>query len=130
MPTIEFTANFASQTHAPKSRVDGQTVRECLRRVFEQHPKLRGYVLDDQNEPAPNFRVPFSRSSVPAPNFRLLFSSCLRIFGLGFFSPLVSFSAAFQFRDCGSGRLEGRRLLPCLFSAIIIGFRRSGRAGA
>ncbi len=48
MPTVEFTANLASQTHAPKSRVDGQTVRECLHRVFEQHPTLRGYVLDDQ----------------------------------------------------------------------------------
>lgn len=49
MPTIEFTANLAHQTHAPKCRVDGQTVRECLHGVFELHPKLRGYVLDDQN---------------------------------------------------------------------------------
>ena len=48
MPTVEFTANLAHQTQAPKSRVDGQTVRECLHGVFELHPKLRGYVLDDQ----------------------------------------------------------------------------------
>lgn len=49
MPSVEFTANLASQTPAPKCQVDGATVRECLQGVFELHPKLRGYVLDDQN---------------------------------------------------------------------------------
>ncbi|MEQ1751435.1 MAG: MoaD/ThiS family protein [Prosthecobacter sp.] len=49
MPTVEFTANLAHQTHAPTCRVDGRTVRECLLAVFELHPKLRGYVLDDQS---------------------------------------------------------------------------------
>lgn len=48
MPTVEFTANLASQTAAPKSRVAGGTVRECLDAVFVLHPALRGYVLDDQ----------------------------------------------------------------------------------
>lgn len=48
MPTIEFTANLARQTNAPRSSVDGATVRECLDTVFAQHPTLRGYVLDDQ----------------------------------------------------------------------------------
>lgn len=49
MPTVEFTTNLANQTQAPRCRVDGMTVRECLHAVFELHPKLRGYVLDDQN---------------------------------------------------------------------------------
>lgn len=49
MPTVEFTANLANQTQAPKCLVDGATVRECLHGVFELYPNLRGYVLDDQN---------------------------------------------------------------------------------
>lgn len=48
MPTVEFTAHLASRTAAPKSRVAGGTVRECLDAVFARHPALRGYVLDDQ----------------------------------------------------------------------------------
>jgi hypothetical protein len=49
MPTVEFTANLAHQTHAPKCRVNGTNVHECLQAVFDQHPTLRGYVLDDQS---------------------------------------------------------------------------------
>jgi sulfur carrier protein ThiS len=49
MPTVEFTSNLANQTQAPKCHVEGENVRECLQAVFELHPKLRGYVLDDQN---------------------------------------------------------------------------------
>jgi hypothetical protein len=49
MPTVEFTSNLANQTQAPKCQVEGNDVRECLQAVFELHPKLRGYVLDDQN---------------------------------------------------------------------------------
>ena len=48
MPTIEFTDNLMRQTKAPRSSVEGATVRECLQAVFAQHPTLRGYVLDDQ----------------------------------------------------------------------------------
>lgn len=48
MPSIEFTANLANQTHAPRCRVDGSTVCECLQAVFALHPALRSYVLDDQ----------------------------------------------------------------------------------
>lgn len=48
MPTVEFTDNLTRQTNAPRSTVEGTTVRECLQAVFAQHPALRGYVLDDQ----------------------------------------------------------------------------------
>lgn len=48
MPTVEFTDNLTRQTNAPRSNVEGATVRECLQAVFAQHPTLRGYVLDDQ----------------------------------------------------------------------------------
>ena len=48
MITVEFTENLSRQTNAPRSIVEGATVRECLQAVFAQHPTLRGYVLDDQ----------------------------------------------------------------------------------
>ena len=48
MPNIEFTDNLMRQTKAPRSSVEGVTVRECLQAVFAQYPTLRGYVLDDQ----------------------------------------------------------------------------------
>ncbi|MES2659921.1 MAG: MoaD/ThiS family protein [Verrucomicrobiota bacterium] len=49
MITVEFTSSLSHQTNAPRSSVDGATVRECLQAVFEMHPALRGYVMDDQN---------------------------------------------------------------------------------
>ena len=54
MPTVEFTPNLAHQTDAPKCRVSGATVRECLQAVFAEHAALRGYVLDDQGEVRPH----------------------------------------------------------------------------
>ncbi|MEO5716152.1 MAG: MoaD/ThiS family protein [Luteolibacter sp.] len=49
MITVEFTSSLSNQTNAPRSSVDGATVRECLQAVFSMHPALRGYVMDDQN---------------------------------------------------------------------------------
>jgi len=49
MITVEFTSSLTHQTDAPRSTVDGATVRECLQAVFAMHPALRGYVMDDQN---------------------------------------------------------------------------------
>jgi len=49
MVTVEFTNNLSRQTDAPRSSVEGTTVRECLQAVFALHPTLRGYVMDDQN---------------------------------------------------------------------------------
>jgi len=48
MPRVEFTPNLANQTHAPTCDVAGATVAEVLQAVFDQAPKLRSYVLDDQ----------------------------------------------------------------------------------
>lgn len=49
MIAVEFTSSLSHQTDAPRSSVEGATVRECLQAVFEKHPALRGYVMDDQN---------------------------------------------------------------------------------
>ncbi len=49
MITVDFTSSLSHQTNAPRSSVEGATVRECLQAVFAMHPALRGYVLDDQN---------------------------------------------------------------------------------
>jgi hypothetical protein len=48
MPQVHFTRNLASQTAAPSCEVPGSTVSEALQAVFERHPKLRGYIVDDQ----------------------------------------------------------------------------------
>ena len=48
MPQVHFTRNLASQTDAPTCAVPGGTVAEALHAVFAQHPKLRGYIVDDQ----------------------------------------------------------------------------------
>ena len=48
MPQVHFTRNLASQTAAPSCEVGGSTVAEALQAVFAQHPKLRGYIVDDQ----------------------------------------------------------------------------------
>ena len=49
MPEVKFTENLRRHLDTPECRVDGVTVREALDRVFEVQPRLRGYVLDDQN---------------------------------------------------------------------------------
>ena len=48
MPSVEFTPNLARQTTTRTCRVEGATVAEALRAVFDELPALRGYVLDDQ----------------------------------------------------------------------------------
>ncbi|MCH7780134.1 MAG: MoaD/ThiS family protein [Acidobacteriota bacterium] len=49
MPEVRFTENLRRHLDAPECRVEGTTVREALDRVFEMQPRLRGYVLDDQD---------------------------------------------------------------------------------
>lgn len=48
MPRVVFTSHLAAV--APRGEVDvsGGTVREALTEVFAHHPRLAGYVLDDQ----------------------------------------------------------------------------------
>ena len=48
MPTVTFTNALRRFTPAPTCAVAGTTVAEALGAVFETHPMLRGYVLDDQ----------------------------------------------------------------------------------
>jgi hypothetical protein len=48
MPQVHFTRNLASQTDAPSCEAPGGTVAEALEAVFTRHPKLRGYIVDDQ----------------------------------------------------------------------------------
>jgi molybdopterin synthase sulfur carrier subunit len=48
MPTVSFTSALQRFMPAPTTTVDGATVSAALAAVFAGHPKLRGYVLDDQ----------------------------------------------------------------------------------
>jgi len=49
MPEVRFTENLRRHLDTPECRVEGATVREALDLVFEAQPRLRGYVLDDQD---------------------------------------------------------------------------------
>ncbi|KIG18492.1 Molybdopterin converting factor, small subunit [Enhygromyxa salina] len=48
MPTVNFTANLQRHVVSPTLVVEGVTVGEALAAVFEQNPRLRGYVVDEQ----------------------------------------------------------------------------------
>lgn len=52
MPTVHFTANLARHVPSPTIQVEcapeGATVGESLAAVFERHPRLRGYIVDEQ----------------------------------------------------------------------------------
>lgn len=48
MPTVFFTNQLARFIEAPTATVAGGTLAEALEQVFADHPKLRGYILDDQ----------------------------------------------------------------------------------
>lgn len=48
MARITFTQNLTRHVDCPALDVSGATVREALERYFAEHPRVRGYVLDDQ----------------------------------------------------------------------------------
>ncbi len=48
MPTVSFTSNLRRHVDCPEQVVDAATVGEALDIVFTQHPRLKGYVLDEQ----------------------------------------------------------------------------------
>ena len=48
MARVIFTQNLQRHISAPPSEAAGATVRAVLDAVFAEHPRLRGYVLDDQ----------------------------------------------------------------------------------
>jgi sulfur carrier protein ThiS len=47
MPHLKFTQNLQRHISAPPAEVPGATVGEALNRVFDQNPRLRGYVVDE-----------------------------------------------------------------------------------
>ncbi len=48
MALVRFTENLQRHIHCPDCRVTAATLGEALNNVFEQHPRLRSYILDDQ----------------------------------------------------------------------------------
>lgn len=48
MPRISFTPNLQRHVACPPATVAGATVREALDHVFADHPRLAGYLLDDE----------------------------------------------------------------------------------
>ena len=48
MPRIAFTSHLERHLACPPAEVTGSTVRAVLESVFAKNPKLRGYILDDQ----------------------------------------------------------------------------------
>ena len=48
MATVVFTQNLQAHVQCPPTNAEGVTVREVLDRVFADHPRARGYVLDEQ----------------------------------------------------------------------------------
>jgi sulfur carrier protein ThiS len=48
MPTVAFTPNLRRHLDCPEVTVAAATVADALEAVFRDHPRLRGYVLDEQ----------------------------------------------------------------------------------
>jgi len=50
MPRVTFTDTLQRHVACPPTEAAGQTVREVLDRVFEQYPRVRSYVVNEQGE--------------------------------------------------------------------------------
>ena len=48
MATVHFTRALQRHVDCPTSNVPGGTVRDVLDAYFDEHPAVRGYVLDDR----------------------------------------------------------------------------------
>src|SRR5260221_61182 len=48
MATVHFTRALQRHVDCPSSNVRGGTVREVLDAYFDEHPAVRGYVLDER----------------------------------------------------------------------------------
>ena len=48
--TVHFTPQLARHQPCPDCQVPSGSLREALDAAFSEHPKLRGYVLDDQGQ--------------------------------------------------------------------------------
>jgi len=49
MATISFTDNLKRHVDCPPKDVQAATVRDALRQVFAENPRLGSYILDDQD---------------------------------------------------------------------------------
>lgn len=49
MPRVAFTPNLERHLACPPRDVTGATVRAALDAVFAENPRLRSYILDDQD---------------------------------------------------------------------------------
>ncbi len=49
MPTISFTSHLQKHVACPTEKVEGRTVREALEDYFARHPKVKSYLLDEQD---------------------------------------------------------------------------------
>jgi hypothetical protein len=49
MPQVVFTPNLRRHLSCPERETPGDTVRAVLAAVFAENPRLRGYILDDQD---------------------------------------------------------------------------------
>lgn len=54
MAHVVFTQQLRRFVETPELDVDGATLRAALDAVFVAHPRLRGYVLDEQGHMRPN----------------------------------------------------------------------------
>ena len=48
MPSVQFTSHLRKVAPAEATLVGGVTLRLALEEVFARHPRVRSYVLDDQ----------------------------------------------------------------------------------
>jgi len=54
MAHVVFTPQLRRFVDAPELDVEARTLRGALERVFDAHPRLRAYVLDEQGHMRPN----------------------------------------------------------------------------
>ena len=50
MARVVFTSNLQRHVSCPERDAAGETVSAVLQEVFDQEPRIRGYVLDEQGE--------------------------------------------------------------------------------
>lgn len=50
MARIVFTSNLQRHLEAPEVDVEAESVGQALQAVFRSHPRLRGYILDEQGD--------------------------------------------------------------------------------
>lgn len=48
MATLRFTTQLSRHVDCPPQEVDGGSVRDVLEAYFARHPRVRGYVVDEQ----------------------------------------------------------------------------------